>query len=39
MIYADTSAIVKLVIDEDESAALEVWVRGNDQRLVTSVIT
>lgn len=39
MSYADTSAIVKLVVEEKESSALEHWVTRSNERLVTSVIT
>lgn len=38
MIYFDTSALAKLVVDEPESTSLEHWLLLNDNRLVTSVI-
>ncbi len=39
MIYLDTSAIVKLVAAEEESAALINWLNGHpDENLVTSAI-
>ncbi|AEG44811.1 type II toxin-antitoxin system VapC family toxin [Isoptericola variabilis] len=36
MHYLDTSALVKLVVREPESAALKKWVDANDDRLVSS---
>jgi predicted nucleic acid-binding protein len=40
MIYVDTSAAIKLVIEEDESAELERWLRAQqDDSLVTSDLT
>ena len=40
MIYVDTSAAIKLVIEEDESEALEHWLREqHDIPLVTSDLT
>lgn len=38
MIYLDTSALAKLVIEEAESAALERWLVFQDQPIITSVI-
>ncbi len=38
MIYLDTSALVKLVIEEVESEALEHWLLLQDEPIVTSVI-
>lgn len=38
MIYLDTSALVKLVIEEVESEALEHWLILHDEPPVTSVI-
>ena len=38
MIYLDTSALVKLVIEEVESAALEQWLVLQEQPFTTSVI-
>jgi predicted nucleic acid-binding protein len=38
MIYLDTSALVKLVIEETESAALEQWLVLQEQPITTSVI-
>jgi predicted nucleic acid-binding protein len=38
VIYLDTSALVKLVIEEVESAALEHWLVLQDEPIVTSVI-
>lgn len=38
MIYLDTSALVKLVIEEVESAALEQWLVLQEQPVTTSVI-
>ncbi len=38
MIYLDTSALVKLVIEEKESAALEHWLVRQEQTITTSVI-
>ncbi|WP_099331801.1 type II toxin-antitoxin system VapC family toxin [Actinomyces minihominis] len=37
--YIDTSAFVKLLKEEDESAALLSWLRTEKQRLVTSDLT
>ena len=40
MIYVDTSAAIKLLIEEDESAELERWLRAQqDDSLVTSDLT
>jgi uncharacterized protein len=40
MIYVDTSAAIKLVIEEDESAELERWLRAqHHDSLVTSDLT
>lgn len=40
MIYADTSAIVKLVVSEAETSALIAWLRQHaDESLVTSALT
>lgn len=38
MIYLDTSALVKLVIEETESAALEQWLVLQEQPITTSVL-
>ncbi|MDO3032228.1 type II toxin-antitoxin system VapC family toxin [Mycobacteroides abscessus] len=41
MIYIDTSALTKLLIEEDETAELQAWLReqrGQDQYAVTSAI-
>ena len=38
MIYLDTSALVKLVIEETESAALEQWLVLQEQLVTTSVL-
>lgn len=38
MIYLDTSALVKLVIEEAESETLEHWLLLRDEPVVTSVI-
>ena len=38
MIYLDTSALVKLVIEEAESAALEHWLVLQEQPITTSVL-
>ncbi|HEY0168404.1 MAG TPA: type II toxin-antitoxin system VapC family toxin [Jatrophihabitans sp.] len=38
MIYADTSALAKLVIAEAETPALREWISRQDARLVTNVI-
>ena len=38
MIYLDTSALVKLVIEEPESAALEHWLVLQDEPFATSLI-
>lgn len=38
MIYLDTSALVKIVIEETESAALERWLVLQEQPITTSVI-
>ena len=39
MIYLDTSAMVKLVVREAESADLSMWLAANpDQQLVTSTV-
>lgn len=38
MIYLDTSALLKLVIDEAESRDLEFWLRQQDERLTSSEI-
>lgn len=35
LVYADTSALVKLVLTEPESAALQGWVQENEARLIT----
>ncbi|MCL2483164.1 MAG: type II toxin-antitoxin system VapC family toxin [Propionibacteriaceae bacterium] len=37
--YADTSALVKLVIHETETVALRQWLREEDPTLVTSDLT
>ena len=37
--YVDASAAVKLVIEEDESAALGLWLAQSTPRLVTSDLT
>lgn len=40
MIYADTSAIVKLVVSEAETSALIAWLQQHDdENLVTSALT
>lgn len=38
MIYADTSALAKLVVAEAETPALREWISRQDARLVTNVI-
>lgn len=38
MIYADTSALAKLVIAEAETPALRSWIAKQDARLVTNAI-
>lgn len=38
-VYVDASAAVKLVIEEDESAALGLWLKQSTPRLVTSDLT
>lgn len=38
MIYLDTSALVKLVLDEEESADLERWLVYSEEPITTSVI-
>ena len=38
MIYLDTSALVKLVIEEAESAALEDWLVFQEETIATSMI-
>jgi predicted nucleic acid-binding protein len=38
LIYADTSALAKLVIAEAETPALREWISRQDARLVTNVI-
>lgn len=38
MIYLDTSALVKLVIEEPESSALEHWLLLQEEPVATSVI-
>ena len=38
MIYADTSALAKLVIAEAETPALRAWISQQDARLVTNSI-
>jgi hypothetical protein len=38
VIYLDTSALVKLVIEEPESAALENWLGLQEEPIATSVI-
>ncbi|MCB1302588.1 MAG: PIN domain-containing protein, partial [Tetrasphaera sp.] len=40
MIYVDTSALAKLVVDEAESAALSAWLDERaDEILATSILT
>ncbi|QIK63434.1 type II toxin-antitoxin system VapC family toxin [Leucobacter viscericola] len=39
LVYADTSALVKLVIAEAESAELEEWIRSAQVRFMTSSLT
>lgn len=39
MHYADTSALVKLVVPERESAALHAWIRSDAAELATSDLT
>ncbi|MFT4212655.1 MAG: type II toxin-antitoxin system VapC family toxin [Microbacterium sp.] len=36
--YLDTSAAGKLLIDEDESAALAAWIEENDAELVSTLL-
>ncbi|HEX8095455.1 type II toxin-antitoxin system VapC family toxin [Jatrophihabitans sp.] len=38
MIYADTSALAKLLIAEAETPALRDWIAGQDGRLVTNSV-
>lgn len=38
MIYADTSALAKLLVAEDETPALRSWISRQDARLVTNSI-
>ena len=38
MIYLDTSALAKLLIDEPESAALEAWLEARPGPLLTSTV-
>ena len=38
MIYADTSALAKLLIPETETAALRSWISRQDARLVTNSV-
>jgi len=38
VIYLDTSALAKLLIDEPESAALETWLEARPGPLLTSVL-
>ena len=35
LVYADTSALVKLVLAEPESASLQAWIREHEARLIT----
>jgi hypothetical protein len=35
LVYADTSALVKLVLPEPESPPLQTWVREHEARLIT----
>ena len=39
MIYLDTSALLKLVVREAESAALREWLATSDSRVVTSTLS
>lgn len=39
LIYADTSALAKLVVDEPESVALRAWCEARAARLITCALT